>query len=585
MGLSGMQAEAQYFMHTFNLNYAIPQFRNERLNSGIRTVVNYGMGVPANYFFCGIGTSFITTSSDVDNRLRFTKQKTNGTIVANNGYDLSNSTNPGQYFNSAGNSIAEIKNPLGSGGFIGVGTVSDNTITGATTPGGSDWLYTVIKSGSTLANTFRIDLQQGADIAWCIRASVFMPNTWLVCGESDHVIIGTAINYKNAFVARVDANGNVLWCTTVNFDNTTANGLTAYSVAKQLCEDPATGNIYAVGTWTDVGSNDIDGLIFELNPGGGFINEQTFNFAMDDEFQATRWSATGNVLIGGYMYVPGMGYNMFIGMFNPVTLLPLPGMQNILIENAVGITTSKAYDVLERKNTTGALEYYLVGPGYSGVAPIQTMYKANNVLVGTNFYAYNKMFYDVGFGVDMIDNTFAKPGIAYFSSWINGFTGSNDSHSMHLYFNGAACTNLCAPQPPKTMPIVLANTKEALFQFNGIKKVKLVSVVVPYQDKSICSQPNIGCGSNAREFSTDQYTKIYPNPAFDRVHVELNVREVANCLIRIFDVEGKIVQQQNTTVSAGYNEFELNVAALRSGYYVVLIQHGNEETRLPFVKE
>jgi hypothetical protein len=59
----------------------------------------------------------------------------------------------------------------------------------------------------------------------------------------------------------------------------------------------------------------------------------------------------------------------------------------------------------------------------------------------------------------------------------------------------------------------------------------------------------------------------------------------ANCLIRIFDIEGKMVQQQSTNVSAGYNEFELNVTALHSGYYLVLIKHGNEETRLPFVKE
>jgi len=589
LALISMSAAAQYFQQTFNLDYTTPRFRNERLNGGVRTQFNYAPA-PANYYFSGIGVSFIASTLDSASRVRFTRQSVTGGVLTNIAYDLADVNSPSRYWNAVGNSIAEVNNGQGTGGYVAVGSVSNNSITGVTCPGGSDWLWMRLKLGGSVVLTTRIDLGKGADTAWCVRASTFMPNTWIVCGESGHVIAGTNTNYKNAFVARVDIAGNVLWARTFNFDNTTANGISSYTVAKQLCENPATGNIYVVGTWQDVGIANTDGLIFSVNSTGNLLWQRTYNFGTDDEFQATRWSATGKLVVSGFTNgVQGLGTNMFLGLFDVATFLPVT--QNILVENTVTgqHLDSKSYDVLERKNTQNQLEYYLIGPGYSGGTPLQTMYKANAAMVGVNWYQYNKMFYDVGFGIDMIDNSFAQPGIAYFSSWSNSSTGSHDSHTMHTYFNGAACTNLCSPIPPKTVLPDFSNTKENPVIDTSFRKVKLAAKITKYQSKTLCNQAAISCGVNSimavENAQAQQQIKIYPNPATNALNATVSLQHGGTSFIEVSDFSGNVVISKTITAVKGINTISLDVKNLHSGYYLLRIRNGKDEIKQPFMKE
>src|SRR6476620_12215281 len=76
------------FQWRFNLNYAIPQLRNERCNSGIKTVANYAGGNPNFFYYVGIGTSFNNTALPVppngSDRLRFIRMNSFGTAILNN---------------------------------------------------------------------------------------------------------------------------------------------------------------------------------------------------------------------------------------------------------------------------------------------------------------------------------------------------------------------------------------------------------------------------------------------------------------------------------------------------------------------
>src|SRR6185295_707609 len=173
-------ANAQYFQRTFNFDYATPRLRDEHFNSGIRTRENYASGSTANYYHVGIGTSFKNSAlASPYNRadwVRFVRvSKSGATVNTNSAFEFKSATTNKQY-NAGANSIAEVSDGAGTGGYIAVGGLRDDTITGATLPGGSDALFVRLKSGGAVHTAWRIDFGPGdADVAWCVRSSSFMP--------------------------------------------------------------------------------------------------------------------------------------------------------------------------------------------------------------------------------------------------------------------------------------------------------------------------------------------------------------------------------------------------------------------------
>src|SRR3954465_5902778 len=200
------------FQWRFNLNYAIPQLRNERCNSGIKTIANYAGGNPGFFYYVGIGTSYSNTALPVppngSNRLRFIRMdRFGGTIMNNLGHQFTDSI--GKYFHATGNSIAEVRNDAGIGGYVAVGAITNNSISGATTiAGGSDVLFVRLNSSGNVLSASHIDLTAGGtDIAWCIRKSAvtYQGNpTWILCGQSTR---GTR---TDCIVARVLVTGAIV---------------------------------------------------------------------------------------------------------------------------------------------------------------------------------------------------------------------------------------------------------------------------------------------------------------------------------------------------------------------------------------
>src|SRR3954454_13913612 len=117
------------FQWRFNLNYSLPQLRDERCNSGIKTVANYAGGNPNFFYYVGIGTSYsnpaLPFAPNGSNRLRFIRMDRFGNTIFNNlGHQFTDSV--GKYFHSAGHSIAEVKNATGTAGYVAVGAIANN---------------------------------------------------------------------------------------------------------------------------------------------------------------------------------------------------------------------------------------------------------------------------------------------------------------------------------------------------------------------------------------------------------------------------------------------------------------------------
>ena len=523
-------ADGQYFQQRFNLDYATPKLRNERCNSGIRTRDNYAAFNPALFYYAGIGTSYNNTTlpapDNVADRMRFEQlDNTGATVISNLGYQFADAgTVP--FYHSYGNSIAEVKNTSNTGGYVTVGSVTNNTITGAAAIlGNSDMLFTQLDAAGNVLNAVRTDISGGSDRAWCIRKSAILSAgqpTWIVCGESQRGATNT-----DCFVARVLANGTIVWCFRYNFDPTGGAFTTAYNVAKQLCEDAA-GNIYVVGTLQDApaGAQGINGLAFKLTPAGAVVWVNDYQLFSDDQFQAVRLSFDGNIVIGGFTNfgaVAPVTHHMLITKLAAANGAVI--FQNILAARKGATTyTSRCYDIIERAGAGVAPEYFLAGPLITAGGTYEMMYKANAAGLGINWYAYNRMNYNIGFGLDDV-NVGAWQGVAYFSSMRNPTTAAfSDSHIMKTDYSGRTC-NFCGVIPPRNIIPNLIPQQRNRMQVQTGQQRKLVWQQFKYSDKVICNVPVIACPSPALTAVAEDESeaksietvkagtvKIFPNP-------------------------------------------------------------------------
>ncbi len=71
-------------------------------------------------------------------------------------------------------------------------------------------------------------------------------------------------------------------------------------------------------------------------------------------------------------------------------------------------------------------------------------------------------------------------------------------------------------------------------------------------------------------------TNVFPNPTDARVMVQFATKNEAAVMIRIVDLTGRIVLEQQTEVGAGINEIPVNLQSLATGVYNVTITNGTE---------
>ena len=75
--------------------------------------------------------------------------------------------------------------------------------------------------------------------------------------------------------------------------------------------------------------------------------------------------------------------------------------------------------------------------------------------------------------------------------------------------------------------------------------------------------------------------KIYPNPASDRLFVEINEISELNSQLSIFDINGKIKNQE---IKRYNNRFEIDIRNLNRGIYFVSLRTNDKQKILKFIK-
>src|SRR6185295_1861594 len=266
--LQSTLANAQYFQSYFNYDVAAANranYRPEVLVDGLCTRQNYTAGDLDKYSNVGVGYTISAHMYDAtaqSDELRFIKTtKTGSTVNQNYGYAFAKNGSTA-WLHSAGHSICEIDNGLGTGGYIAVGLVASNSITGSTVPGGADALVTKITSGGAATNKYRFDFG-GADEFNCVIASQSDPGYFIACGTSK----GTS--HSKVIVMKFDAAMNPVWSKMYHFDPGFSNTLNNFCIGKAIAEDPTTGELFVVGSYYYNGDpTNQNALIMKLNPVG-----------------------------------------------------------------------------------------------------------------------------------------------------------------------------------------------------------------------------------------------------------------------------------------------------------------------------
>ena len=77
---------------------------------------------------------------------------------------------------------------------------------------------------------------------------------------------------------------------------------------------------------------------------------------------------------------------------------------------------------------------------------------------------------------------------------------------------------------------------------------------------------------------------VYPNPATTVVQVMLQAIANSPVQITLYDVTGRLLQQQHTTATGIAQKLQLNIAGLPAGVYQLKVQSGNDEEAVKVVK-
>lgn len=100
----------------------------------------------------------------------------------------------------------------------------------------------------------------------------------------------------------------------------------------------------------------------------------------------------------------------------------------------------------------------------------------------------------------------------------------------------------------------------------------------------ICDGITSGIESTNGNFSWS-IESIAPMPVQSTLFIKLNLDETSDITTQIFDLNGKLIKEQNSKVVAGANQVELDVRDIASGAYLISISKGGEVIAEKIIKE
>jgi hypothetical protein len=69
---------------------------------------------------------------------------------------------------------------------------------------------------------------------------------------------------------------------------------------------------------------------------------------------------------------------------------------------------------------------------------------------------------------------------------------------------------------------------------------------------------------------------IYPNPASDIINIQMEIVKLESTTVELYDLSGKLIATHSNISDLGTGEFQLDVADISNGVYVVRVTNGEE---------
>lgn len=79
--------------------------------------------------------------------------------------------------------------------------------------------------------------------------------------------------------------------------------------------------------------------------------------------------------------------------------------------------------------------------------------------------------------------------------------------------------------------------------------------------------------------------QVVPNPSTDRVNIKFNASEKGNAQIELYNLTGQLLRQFSVTTIAGTNEQLLSLAALESGFYILMVHTEKRSESIRLIKQ
>jgi hypothetical protein len=86
------------------------------------------------------------------------------------------------------------------------------------------------------------------------------------------------------------------------------------------------------------------------------------------------------------------------------------------------------------------------------------------------------------------------------------------------------------------------------------------------------------------EHATDDIFSLYPNPATERININVGNLPGNNASIRIMNMVGSYVLQQNDMLTSKGDQLEISVGNLPSGMYIVQVESEDKAYTRKFIK-
>ena len=212
--------------------------------------------------------------------------------------------------------------------------------------------------------------------------------------------------------------------------------------------------------------------------------------------------------------------------------------------------------------------------------------RMGNLLFGTTYYWHVKashtqdttMWSDTWTfsTLDMIDQLSPEDGafvpeLFPTMAWedVTGVDGFNLVYGGNENFNDAIQVDLDAPSNEFKVLYILEQDSTYFWKIRAFRDGD-TTLWSPVWSFTI-GQDTVGGVQNI--FSL-QNVNVYPNPANNSLFIDVNIGQQKNAVVRIMDVLGKVLIQQEYTFEPGLNTRKIDTSKLESGLYIVRIQSG-----------